>query len=303
MANSFTPPASVGFVGLGNMGAPMARRLAAAGYSLVVTDANPAAVSALAADTRCQAATDLASLGAACRAVITMLPDGNIVRDVVLGKNGIAAGMEAGAVVIDMSSSSPIGTRELGAALAAQHMELVDAPVSGGVQRARDGKLSIMVGGNAPAVERCRPILEVMGRVFLTGGPGTGHAMKAINNYLSAASLASAAEGIIAGTRFGLTPETMIDILNSSSGRSYSTEYKYPDFILPGTFDTGFALRLMAKDVRLALELAQGEGSPHVLLRAVSELWSRAEQKLDPRADHTEVVKYLQSLAGETVND
>ena len=303
MANSFTPPASVGFIGLGNMGAPMARRLAAAGYSLVVADKNPDAVSGFAADTHCRQAADLVALGAACPAIITMLPDGHSVREVVLGKNGLASGMQAGAVVIDMSSSSPVGTRELAAALAAQHIELVDAPVSGGVPRARDGKLSIMVGGNVSTVDQCRPILEVLGRVFPTGGPGTGHAMKAINNYLSAASLASAAEGIIAGTRFGLAPKTMIDILNDSSGRSYSTDYKYPDFILPGTFNTGFALGLMAKDVRLALELAQREGSPHGLLQAVSDLWSRAEKDLGPRADHTEVVKYLQSLSGATAHD
>ncbi|OGT81369.1 MAG: hypothetical protein A3H91_13610 [Gammaproteobacteria bacterium RIFCSPLOWO2_02_FULL_61_13] len=303
MVNSFTPPEDVGFVGLGNMGAPMARRLAAAGYTLFVADTNPAAVSRFAADTHCRQAADLVSLGAACRAVITMLPDGHSVREVVLGNNGLTTDMQSGAVVIDMSSSAPGGTRELGAMLSRQNIELVDAPVSGGVLRAKDGKLSIMTGGTAAAVDRCRPILNVMGRVYPTGGPGTGHAMKAINNYLSAASLASAAEGIIAGTRFGLAPATMIDILNSSSGRSYSTEYKYPDFILPGTFDTGFALGLMAKDVRMALELAQREGSSHALLQAVSDLWSRAEQKLGPRADHTEVVKYLQTLAGETAND
>jgi 3-hydroxyisobutyrate dehydrogenase len=222
---------------------------------------------------------------------------------VVLGEAGLATGLQRGAVIIDMSSSSPVGTRKLGTELAAQGVFLIDAPVSGGVKKAIDGTLSIMVGGKTQMVERCRPIMDVMGRVFVTGAPGTGHAMKAINNYLSAASLATAAEGIIAGTRFGIAPEMMIEILNSSSGRSNSTEYKYPNFILPGTFDTGFALGLMAKDLRLALELAAGSGAPHGLLQAVSDTWSRAEQQLGPRADHTEVVKYLESLAGSTAHD
>ena len=149
MVNSFTPPEDVGFVGLGNMGAPMARRLAAAGYTLFVADTNPAAVSRFAADTHCRQAADLVSLGAACRAVITMLPDGHSVREVVLGNNGLTTDMQSGAVVIDMSSSAPGGTRELGAMLSRQNIELVDAPVSGGVLRAKDGKLSIMTGGTA----------------------------------------------------------------------------------------------------------------------------------------------------------
>jgi 3-hydroxyisobutyrate dehydrogenase len=211
--------------------------------------------------------------------------------------------LQRDSVVIDMSSSAPVGTRELGAVLAGRGVHLVDAPVSGGVARACDGTLAVMVGGKLPVVERCRMLLDSLGRVFLTGGPGTGHAMKAINNYLSAAHLASAAEGVIAGTRFGIAPEKMIEILNSSSGRSYSTEYKYPRFILPGTFDAGFALGLMAKDVRLALELARASGAPSELLETVSAVWDRAERQLGPRADHTEIAKYLETLAREPAHD
>jgi 3-hydroxyisobutyrate dehydrogenase len=217
--------------------------------------------------------------------------------------HGIATGLQRDSVVIDMSSSAPVGTRELGAVLAGRGVHLVDAPVSGGVKKAMDGTLAIMVGGKLPVIERCRSILDVFGRVFVTGGPGTGHAMKAINNYLSAAHLATAAEGIIAGTRFGIEPKSMVEILNHSSGRSYSTEYKYPQFILPGKFDAGFSLGLMAKDVRLALDLARANGAPHELLQAVADTWNRAEQQLGPRADHTEIVKFLESLVGEPTHD
>lgn len=303
MVDSVTPPEAIGFVGLGNMGAPMARRLAAAGYKLVVADVDGAAVARFADGTPCRHEPNLAVLGGACRVVITMLPDGHIVHDVVLGANGIAAGLQRDAVVIDMSSSAPVGTRELGAVLAGRGVHLVDAPVSGGVAKALDGTLAVMAGGETPVVERCRPLLDVFGCVFPTGGPGTGHAMKALNNFLSAAHLASAAEGIIAGTRFGIEPKTMVEILNHSSGRSYSTEYKYPKFILPGTFNAGFALGLMAKDVRLALELARANGAPHELLQTVSDTWNRAEQQLGPRADHTEIAKYLESLAGEVADE
>ena len=303
MVDSFTPPEAVGFIGLGNMGAPMARRLATAGYNLVVADANAAAVTRFVAETHCRHEPNLAALGSACRVVITMLPDGGIVRDVVLGANGVATGLQRDAVIMDMSSSAPMGTRELGVALAGHGAHLVDAPVSGGVAKARDGTLAVMVGGEAPVVDRCRDLLGVFGRVFPTGGPGTGHAMKAINNYLSAAHLASAAEGIIAGTRFGIDPKTMVEILNHSSGRSYSTQYKYPEFILPGTFNAGFALGLMAKDVRLALDLARANGTPHELLQVVADTWARAEQQLGPRADHTEIAKYLESLASGPAHD
>lgn len=296
MANSFSPPQSIGFIGLGNMGAPMARRLADAGYRLAVADNNREAVSRFAAANACGQPKDLKSLGATCRVVITMLPDGNAVRQVLMGREGIAAGLQPGSVLIDMSSASPVGTRQLGAELARRGIPLIDAPVSGGVKKAVEGTLSIMAGGETDVVARCRPILDVMGRVFLTGAPGSGHAMKSLNNYLSAATLAASAEAVIAGTLFGLDAKTMVDILNASTGRSNSTEHKYPAFILPRTFDSGFAIGLMAKDLRLALELAQSTGAPCTLLREVAQMWGSAEQKLGFRADNTEVVKYLESL-------
>jgi 3-hydroxyisobutyrate dehydrogenase len=295
MANSFVPPEAVGFIGLGNMGGPMAGRLAAAGYKLVVADANPEAVARFAAACGCERPSSLAELAGHCRVVITMLPDGNAVREVVLGKQGLAAGLASDSIVIDMSSSSPVGTRALNAELDARGIALVDAPVSGGVKKAVDGTLAIMAGGPADAIERVRGILEIMGRVFLTGGSGSGHAMKSLNNYLSAAALAASAEVVIAGTEFGLAPQTIIDILNASTGRNSATEHKYPTFILPRTFNSGFAIGLMLKDLRLALELMQSTGSPSTLLAACTDVYAKAVEQLGFKADNTEVVRYLES--------
>jgi 3-hydroxyisobutyrate dehydrogenase len=299
MANEFAPPETIGFVGLGNMGAPMARRLAGAGYRLIVADAVPAAVEKFRAGTKADVAASLKDLGAACRLVITMLPDGKIVRSVLMGEGGIAAGLTPGAIVIDMTSASPVGTRELGVELAARGISLLDAPVSGGVGRAAEGKLSIMAGGDPELLARCKSILETMGQVFLTGAAGSGHAMKALNNYPSAANLAIAAEAVLAGERFGLDPDLMIRIFNASTGRNTATDHKYPKFVLPRTFDSGFSLGLMAKDLRLALELANDSGSPTDLLKMTVDMWAKAEQQLGFRADNTEIVKYLESRAQE----
>jgi 3-hydroxyisobutyrate dehydrogenase len=293
----FKPPERIGFVGLGNMGAPMARRLAGAGYRVVVADASPAAVERFAASVACEKAESLKSLGGSCRVVITMLPDGKVVREVLLGGNGLAPSLAAGSVIIDMSSASPVGTRELSADLAKRGIPLVDAPVSGGVKKAVEGTLAIMVGGEADPVARVRAVLEVMGKVFPTGACGSGHAMKSLNNFLSAANLAVAAEAVIAGQRFGLDPANMIAILNASTGRNTGTDSKFPNNVLPRTFDSGFALGLMAKDLRLALEVARSSGAPAGLLAACSHIWEQAERQLGGKADNTEVVKYLESLA------
>lgn len=286
----------IGFIGLGNMGAPMARRLVDAGYELVVTDAMPEAVERFAAGSKCERAASPQSIGERCRVVITMLPNGQIVREVLLGANGLAPRLAPGSVAIDMSSSSPIGTRELSADLATIGIALLDAPVSGGVKKAVDGTLAIMVGGEVEPVTRVRPILEAMGKVFATGPSGSGHAMKALNNFLSAANLAIAAEAVIAGQRFGLDPATMISILNASTGRNTGTDSKFPNNVLPRTFNSGFALGLMAKDLRLALEVARSSGAPAGLLEKTAQMWAAAEQQLGGKADNTEVVKYLESL-------
>ena len=298
MSEEFLPPERIGFVGLGNMGAPMAAHLARAGYRIVAADASPAALERFCASTACERVGSLADLGRSCRLVITMLPDGAAVRQVLLGADPLAAGLSAGCIVLDMSSAEPLATRELAGELAAGGVSLVDAPVSGGVRRALEGKLAIMAGGEAAAIARCRPVLDRLGQVFLAGASGAGHAVKALNNYLSAVALAATAEAMLAGERFGLDPKVMLEILNHSTGRNTATDQKYPAYVLTRRFDSGFALSLMAKDLRIARALASAVGTPRGLLDECSALWQRAERILGAAADNTEIVRYLEGAPG-----
>ena len=243
-------------------------------------------------------AASIATLARGAEAVITMLPDGKAVREVALGRDGLLENLSSGSVVIDMSSSDPVGTRNLGGALLAKKIELVDAPVSGGVARARDGSLSTMVGGDDATIARVRPVLEAMAKhVFLTGSLGTGHAMKALNNLVSAGGLWIATEALLIGERFGLSPARIVDILNASTGRNNSTENKFKQHILSRSFASGFSLALMAKDLRVAADLAAATGQASPLTRLCTELWNEAEGKLGGSQDHTAIIKLLEGPA------
>lgn len=301
MSDALAPGATIGFIGLGRMGQPMVERLTAAGYVVAGYDSSEAAVNSL---RHLEAFTPVQSpAGAAdgAAAVILMLPDSSVVSDVVLDK-GLLAAMAPGSVLVDMGSSDPRKTQALAAQAAAAEVAFVDAPVSGGVAGAAAGRLTIMVGGDADAFSRVQPLLSTMGSRVLHCGPvGAGDAVKALNNLLSATHLLVTSEAMEAARRFGLDPATVLDVINTSSGRSGSTENKWPNFILPGTYDSGFALRLMLKDMRTALDLAQSVETPHELSRRAVELWSDAAEKLDPAADHTEIARWLrQSTAIDT---
>ena len=281
----------------------MSRCLARAGYRIIAHDASRDALARACDATGAEPSGSLAALGSRCEAVITMLPDGKAVRTVALGPGEagecLAAGMSPGSVLIDMSSSSPVATRELGARLAERGIALIDAPVSGGVRRAVDGSLAIMVGGEPANVERCKPVLEAMGKqIFPTGPLGCGHAMKAINNYVSAAGLIAATEGVLMAQRFGLDPGRVVDILNASSGMNNSTLNKFHQFILNRTFNSGFSLDLMVKDLKTALEVARETESPERFAAECLRAWAEAQAALGPGADHTAVVRYWERLAG-----
>jgi 3-hydroxyisobutyrate dehydrogenase len=296
------PPAAIGFIGLGNMGRPMARRLAEAGYRLVVADKDEEAVRYFLAvnGARASAAGSLAQLGRSVEAVITMLPDGKTVREVALGEAGFASSLRANSIVVDMSSSDPVGTRELGTRLEARGIHLVDAPVSGGVKRADDGSLAAMVGGDPETIDHVRPLLDAMAKqIVLTGPLGSGHAMKALNNLVSAAGLWIAAEALLIGKHFGLAPDTMVDVLNASTGRNNSTENKFKQQILSRTFSSGFSLGLMAKDLRTAQDLAAATGSFAPFTRECAALWNEAAGKLGESADHTAAVRILEQENGQ----
>ena len=288
----------VGFVGLGNMGWPMARKLAAAGFELVVYDADRERCERFAAEHGAAAASDRSAF-ADVGAVVTMLPTGAIVREVLLDwDGGLAGALPAGAVVVDMSSSDPPGTRELGPKLAELGVTLVDAPVSGGVPKAEAGTLAIMVGGDEEdAIESVRPLLEAMGeRLFRTGSLGTGHAMKALNNYASAAAFTAAAEALIIGHRFGLDPAVMVEVMNASTGRSFNTEFTLPLHVLPRKFATGFQLGLMTKDVAIAADLADAISVEAPVSRLVRKLFADALAAEGPTSDFSTAVRHWERV-------
>lgn len=286
--------ARIGFVGIGNMGWPMAANLVRAGFAVSVFDAEPARAGAFAKEFGAAAAATLRELAAA-DIVVTMLPTGRLVREVLVEAEGgaLAASLAEGAVVVDMSSSEPVGTRELGPILAKRGVMLVDAPVSGGVPGAEKGTLSIMVGADDDALyDRVAPVLSAMGkRLFRTGGLGSGHAMKALNNYAAAAAFVAACEALIVGKRFGLDPAVMIDIMNQSTGRSFNTEFVIKDEVIPRTFTTGFKLGLMAKDVKIAGDLARSMRVKAPVSKLVSEIWADACERIGADHDFSEAIK------------
>ncbi|AXS39821.1 NAD(P)-dependent oxidoreductase [Breoghania sp. L-A4] len=289
----------VGFIGIGNMGGPMAANLVRAGFAVTVHDTNPEAAKAFAAEHGGTAAATQAELGAASDIVVTMLPTGQIVRSVLLEGRGLVEDLQPGSLVIDMSSSDPLGTRELGAQLARRGVALIDAPVSGGVPRAIDGSLAIMIGADDPAaVARAVPVLNAMGaKLFETGPLGSGHAMKALNNFVAAAGFAAASEALIVGQDFGLDPSVMIDIMNVSTGRNFSTESTIKSQVLTGDFASGFALALLAKDVKIAADLAEGIGLDVPLMRQTSSQWLMARDAVGGDKDHTEAIKAWEHAA------
>jgi 3-hydroxyisobutyrate dehydrogenase len=288
------PPAGIAVVGLGNMGVPMGACLVRAGYAVTGFDLSAAARGRFVAAGG-RISDDLASAVAAAPLVITVMPNGKIVREVL---DSVRPHLTPGSVIAEMSSSAPLGTRKLGEEMIAAGHGFVDAPVSGGVKRAADGTLAIMVGGDPATIDRVDPVLAAMGRsIFRTGVLGSGHAMKALNNYVSAAGLVAAVEALEVGRKFGLDPTLMADILNVSSGKNNTTELKLKQFIISQTFNAGFPLRLMAKDVRTADELAHALGLATPLADLCAKLWDDAAAELSETADHTEIIRYMERLA------
>jgi len=293
MSNAIVPPAPVAVIGLGNMGVPMGTCLIKAGYAVTGFDlVEPARRKFVGAGGR--VANDMATAVAAAEVVIMLLPNGKIVREAA---SAMRARLRADAILVDMSSSDPIGTRSLGEELIAAGTAFIDAPVSGGVKRAANGTLAIMVGGDGATIERVQPLLSAMGSsIFRTGELGSGHAMKALNNYVSAAGLVAVMEALQVGRKFGLDPALMADILNVSSGKNNTTELKLKQFIISETFDDGFPLRLMAKDVRTADDMAHALRVTTPLADLCAGLWDAAARELNEKANHTEMIRYMERL-------
>lgn len=283
----------VAFIGIGNMGSRMAAHIVKAGHHVIVHDAQAERAAGFAAAHHCVHAPRLADLATA-EFVITMLPDGHVVRDVYLGKGagGLARYLQRGTIAIDMSSADPTGTCALGEELAARGIVVIDAPVSGAVPRAEAGTLTIMIGGNdKQAIERAKPLLSCMGnRLFDTGALGSGHAIKALNNFVAAAGYAAAAEALLVGRRFGLDQAKMLEIINTSTGRNFNTEVVMQEHVVEGKFATGFALGLLAKDVKIAADLARAVSMDAPLTQLVSERWALARDRLGGERDNSAAI-------------
>jgi len=288
----------VGFIGLGAMGQPMSRRLLEAGYRLVVHDLRREAVEALVSK-GAEAASSARDVAEKCRQVITIVPNSDAVEQVVFGPRGLLEGARAGDILIEMTSAYPPSTLKVHQALSAKGIKMIDAPVSGGVVGAEAGTLSIMVGGEEATFEACRPILSVLGKnLFYIGGIGSGHTLKAINNFLSATTMAATSEALILADKLGLSPQRVIEVLQVSTGRSYATELKFPKFVLPRTFNSGFALDLMYKDIDTVTRMAKEYKVPMFLANLVQQLFGYALSRGGgKKEDHTVIFSYLEEMA------
>lgn len=292
MNNNHTPLPKVLFIGLGMMGRPMATLIAKAGYPLVVSDTNAQVVEDICATSdacRFEGTQSLADVSV----VITMLPNSKIVNTVLLGENGIAKGLSKGACIIDMSSSEPLETQVLAQELSTLSINLLDAPVSGGVKRATAGTLQIMVGGDVDVMTQHAGLLEVMGVFTHVGPAGAGHAVKALNNFVSATGLLATVEALHVGEKFGIDPAVMTNVLNNASGGNFTTANKVHQFMLSGTYASGFALQLMVKDLKIAVNLAEQMTEDMKLGHQCLSVWQEAAQSSTPQTDHTEMYRIV----------
>jgi 3-hydroxyisobutyrate dehydrogenase len=291
---------TVGFVGIGNMGWPMAASLVRAGYAVQVADSRRLQADNFVQQVGGFAADSLGALAAACDVVITMLPtSGNVAEVVADGADTLLAGLKPGSLVIDMTSGQPTVTRALAEKVAATGSVMIDAPVSGGVSRAKTGELAIMVGGDAAAIERARPVLAAIGTSILPcGGVGAGQAMKALNNLVSAGGFLIGIEALLIGQKFGLDAGLMTDVLNVSTGMNNSTQKKFRQFVLSRGFDSGFSLDLMVKDLSIATGIGKEIGVPAPFAALCREMWASAASALGAGQDHTAVAKLSEMLAG-----
>lgn len=289
------------------MGTPMAGHLAKAGHAVTVLDIDRARVDALSAHYRnVTGAEHPAAVASNADVVITMLPNGEYVRDVALGENGLIEGFTGGELLIDTSSSEPWLTLETARALALKNVTTVDAPTSGAEFGAIAAELIFMVGGDAASVERASALLRIMGKqVFHLGPTGAGHSMKSINNLITSITFLATAEGLALGTKLGLDPNVMTDVLNVATGMSWITQTHIKQRITNRAFDDAFKLELMVKDIRIALELAAQQKLGLPLCELGQDIYKKADEHAGPQASVSELVRWVEHETGVdiTAND
>jgi 3-hydroxyisobutyrate dehydrogenase len=291
---------AIGFVGLGVMGTPMAGHLADAGHTVTVFDIETSKIDAVCeAHANARRASSAREVAAASEVVFTMLPEGGFVRDVALGDNGLIHGFSGGELLVDTSSCEPWMTRETAAALEKIGVATVDAPTSGAEAGAKAAELVFMVGGGSADVDRARKYLDSLGRAIFHLGPlGSGHAMKSINNLITAMTFLATAEGLALGTKLGLDPNVMTDVMNLSTSMSWITRTHIKQRITNRAFDDAFRLDLMVKDIRIALGLAESEGLPMSLSAHGQRLYELASGAAGEGASVSELVRYVESATG-----
>ena len=292
----------VAFLGLGAIGAPMARHLARR-YDLAVWNRTTSRAVAFASTYHgaTQARTPAEAV-AGRDIIITCLPTSHEVDGLLGGAEGLLAGLQRGALVIDCTSGDPDSSRRIAARLADAGVGFIDAPVSGGVSGAEQGTLTVMCGGSAANVETARPVLEAFGKKIVhCGDVGSGDAIKAVNNAMLAVHIWAAAEGFAALTKSGVNAKIALDVINSSSGRSNTSENLFPERVLTRAFPRTFRLALLDKDVRIAADFARGQKVPSPLLQLTSELFRAARIALGEEADHVEAVKIVEQWAGTEI--
>jgi 3-hydroxyisobutyrate dehydrogenase len=278
------------------MGMPMIRNLLRANLSVTGFDLNPLVAEELKSDSHFEMAVSVIALTKKCDVIILMLPDSKIVDRLLWeGDEALANAMNAKQTLIDMGSSDPVRSRNNFERLAQLGISFIDAPVSGGVRRAKDGSLSIMIGGLAPAVESVQPLFKAMGKTLVhVGAAGAGHAVKALNNYVSASGLLAACEALVAAEKFGIDPHLVNQVFNASTGKNNTTEVKVENFMLSGTFNSGFSLALMRKDLQTALDFITRMETPKAFADACTQTWTEAERTLEKGADHTSMYTFTQ---------
>lgn len=285
-----------GIIGLGNMGGRMAKRLLEQGVEVGVFDVNKEFVRKY-VGMGAEEAISPADLAEKYSYILTVLPNVFIVQETLKGPEGLMEGMDSDSLLIEMTTSIPSVTKELNAMLQGKGLKMIDAPVSGGVKKAEEGTLSIMVGGEEADFERAKPLLECMGaNIFHVGEAGAGHTIKALNNMISATTLAATGEAMALGVKLGLDPEKMLDVINASTGRSFSSDFKFPNQVLTRKFEVGFTLDLMVKDLKIAMAMAEEEKVPMFISSASFQLWKHAWSQGGGDQDHTAIVKYIEEM-------
>jgi 3-hydroxyisobutyrate dehydrogenase-like beta-hydroxyacid dehydrogenase len=290
----------VGFVGLGAMGHRMARRLLDRGIAVCAYDVRAEATSSL-AGLGAEPCSSALSVADAASVVLASVPTPDVVREVACGPDGLAKGSRM-RTFVDLSTTGAAVAEEVAGVLEAQGIGYVDAPVSGGTKGAEAGTLAVMAAGAPSEVELVRPLLEVFGPVFVVGEhPGQGQVAKVANNLLSAAATVMTSEAVLLGVKAGLDPRVLLDVFNAGSGRNTATSDKFPRTVLPRSFDVGFRLSLMVKDLRLCRAEAQRRQSPLMMGSAIEQLWSLAEARLPEGVDSMWIVKLLEEWAGAEI--